>query len=300
MTGGPDAIGFVGLGAMGSEISRNALESGLEVLVHDLDPARVSMLVAQGAGTVDDAAELAGRCRWIVTSLPTAAALHSVVGQLVAGRRRAGHPGCLLIETSTLAVDDKERAAATLADAGLAMVDAPLSGTSRQAAGRDLIAYLSGSSEDCDAALPVVRTFTRAQYLLGRLGNGTRMKLVANHLVAIHNVAAAEALLLAARAGLDLPAVIEAVGDGAGGSRMLQVRGPLMARGDYTATMRVDNFVKDIDIIEEHAARLGAPVPLLAASARLYRTMLEGGDGGLDTAAVFEELARSSEQSSEA
>ncbi|WP_244930259.1 NAD(P)-dependent oxidoreductase [Nocardioides sp. W7] len=290
-------VGFVGLGAMGSQLSRHALEAGLEVLVHDLDPARVSTLVARGAEAVTDIAGLAGRSRWIVTSLPTASALHAVVAEVVAGDRLV--PGGV-IETSTLSVEDKERAAATLAAAGLGMVDAPLSGTSQQAATRDLIAYVSGSPEDCSAALPVIGTFTRAQYQLGRLGNGTRMKLVANHLVAIHNVAAAEALLLAARAGLDLPTVIDAVSDGAGSSRMLQVRGPLMARGEYTATMRVDNFVKDLDIIEEHATRLDSPVPLLTECARLYRTMLEDGRGDLDTAAVFEELVRGSQQTREA
>ncbi|HTW16660.1 MAG TPA: NAD(P)-dependent oxidoreductase [Nocardioides sp.] len=291
------AVGFVGLGAMGSQLSRHALEAGLEVWVHDLDPARVAALSDQGAHAAAELADLARRCRWIVTSLPTASALHGVVDQVAGapGPERGG-----LIETSTLSVEDKERAAATLGAAGLGMVDAPLSGTSQQAATRDLIAYVSGSPEDCAAALPVIRTFTRAQYQLGRLGNGTRMKLVANHLVAIHNVAAAEALLLAARAGLDLPAVIEAVSDGAGGSRMLQVRGPLMASGEYAATMRVDNFVKDIDIIEQHAGSLGSPVPLLAECARLYRTMLESGRGDLDTAAVFDELLRGSEQAREA
>lgn len=293
---GVGPVGFVGLGAMGSQISRNALEAGLDVLVHDVDPLRVAALVRLGAESVPDVSALGDRCRWIVTSLPTAAALHSVTAQLVAAPRGAE---CGLIETSTLAVSDKERCAAVLLAAGFTMVDSPLSGTSQQAATRDLIAYVSGASEDCDSALPVIRTFTRAQYLLGRLGNGTRMKLVANHLVAIHNVAAAEALLLASRAGLDLQTVLEAVGDGAGGSRMLQVRGPLMARGDYRATMRVDNFVKDIDIIEAHAARLDAPVPLLTACAQLYRAMLDSGRGDLDTAAVFEELARASQEPSE-
>lgn len=295
----PVAVGFVGLGAMGSQLGRHALEAGLEVWVHDLDPARISVLADQGAHPAADVADLARRSRWIVTSLPTASALHGVVARIVASSGdRPGPRG--LIETSTLSVEDKESAAASLGAAGLGMVDAPLSGTSQQAATRDLIAYVSGSAEDCSAALPVIRTFTRAQYQLGRLGNGTRMKLVANHLVAIHNVAAAEALLLAARAGLDLPAVIEAVSDGAGGSRMLQVRGPLMASGEYAATMRVDNFVKDIDIIEQHASSLGSPVPLLAECARLYRTMLESGRGDLDTAAVFDELDRDSEQAREA
>ena len=231
---------------------------------------------------------IAGDCTWIVTSLPRADALDDVVGAVVSGRR-AQLRG--VIETSTFSVEQKARAAAELSAVGVALVDAPLSGTSQQAAERDLVAYVSGAERDCAESLPIIKTFTRAQYLLGALGNGTRMKLVANLLVAIHNVAAAEALVFAARAGLDLDTVVDAVSDGAGTSRMFEVRGPLMARRDFAATMRVDNFVKDVTIIEAHARSMGVESPLLRQSADLYRELLARGLGHLDTAAVFELLA---------
>jgi len=296
MTGiGP--VGFIGLGAMGSQLSHRTLTSGVPVIGYDPDPEPMLTLAGLGGSVAESVEEAASRCTWIVTSLPNAAALHSVAAQVVTARDRESL--CGVIETSTLSVEDKEEVAATLESAELGMVDSPLSGTSQQASTGDLIAYVSGSARDCESALPVLRTFTRAQYSLGRLGNGTRMKLVANHLVAIHNVAAAEALLVAARAGLDLPTVLEAVGDGAGSSRMLQVRGPMMARGDYVATMRIDNFVKDLDIISQYAERLRSPIPLLDECAKRYRTMLASGLGDQDTAAVYADLEREAAHPSE-
>lgn len=289
MTAERSAVGFIGVGAMGSELSLQALRRGWPVVVFDLDQRRASRLESHGATAVATIGELATRCSWAVTSLPSAAALDAVVAELArqGSRRLRG-----VVETSTLAVEDKVRAGEVLARGGLAVVDCPLSGTSQQASVGDVVAYVSGSSDDCEAAMPVIRAFSRSQHQLGRIGNGTRMKLVANLLVAIHNVAAAEALLLAERVGLDLPTVLHAVGDGAGSSRMWQVRGPLMVRGEYAATMRVDHFVKDLDLVERLGDELGVPLSLLERCAELYRDMVATGLGTLDTAAVFAELRR--------
>jgi 3-hydroxyisobutyrate dehydrogenase-like beta-hydroxyacid dehydrogenase len=169
------------------------------------------------------------------------------------------------------------------------VLDCPMSGTGQQAVTGDLVAYLSGDDAAAkQAALPVLARFTRSQFDLGPGANGTLMKLVANHLVAVHNAAAAEALLLADRAGLDLQQVLVAIGDGAGSSRMFQVRGPMMASGRYTpATMRVDTFGKDLRLIADLAAGVDAPTPLLETAAELYRVAAEQGRGEEDTACVY-------------
>jgi putative dehydrogenase len=201
--------------------------------------------------------------------------------------------GLVIVETSTLSpqtkLDGYERARAW----GATLLDCPMSGTGQQARDGDLIAYLSGEETAKERALPALRAFTRAQYDLGVFGQGTRMKLVANLLVAVHNAAAAEALLLAQRSGLDLDQVLAAVGDGAGGSRMLQVRGPLMAAGRYAdATATVATMRKDNELIAAFAAEVASPTPLFSATAVLYQAAVAQDRLTEDTACVFGVLQR--------
>jgi 3-hydroxyisobutyrate dehydrogenase-like beta-hydroxyacid dehydrogenase len=158
---------------------------------------------------------------------------------------------------------------------------------------KDIVVYASGEPASIERCRPALATFSRHVYEIGAFGNGSRLKFIANHLVTIHNVAAAEALLLAKMAGLDLDAVLEAVTDGAGTSRMLEVRGPMMVRNDFSdATMRVDTYQKDIDIISGFAHDLHCPLPVFAASAQIYQAALGQGKAGQDTASVFAVLAR--------
>ena len=134
---------------------------------------------------------------------------------------------------------------------------------------------------------PVLEGFARAHHHLGEFGNGSRMKFVANLLVAIHNFSAAEAFVLGMKAGLDPRRIYEVVGDGAGSSRMFQVRGPQMVAGRYgDATMKVEVWQKDMKIIAEFAARLGCPTPLFNASAALYTAAMAQGRASEDTASV--------------
>jgi 3-hydroxyisobutyrate dehydrogenase len=153
------------------------------------------------------------------------------------------------------------------------------------------VAYLSGAGDAKARAGEVLASMTRACYDVGAFGCGSKFKLVANLLVAVHNVAAAEALLLAERAGLDLPAVIAAVADGAGSSRMFEIRGPQMAAREYTpAAVRASLFSKDIDLIAAFARELSSPTPLFALASVFYQAALAQGRGEEDTACVHEIL----------
>ena len=172
------------------------------------------------------------------------------------------------------------------------MLDCPLSGTGAQAVTKDLLVYASGDSAAIARCGPVFDGFSRAHHDLGEFGNGSRMKFVANLLVAIHNVAAAEAFVLGMKAGLDPEAILRVVGDGAGGSRMFSVRGPQMVADRYEpATMKVEVWQKDMKIISEFAARLNCPTPLLSASAAIYTAAMAQGHGAQDTASVCAVLA---------
>ena len=152
-----------------------------------------------------------------------------------------------------------------LAQAGVTLLDCPLSGTGSQAKVRDIVVYASGLATAYRQVAPVMDAFARAHYYVGPFGAGSKTKFVANLLVAIHNVAAAEGLVLAMKAGLDPALTLKVIADGGGSSRMLQVRGPMMVRGDYSnPTMKLDVWQKDMNAIADFAREVGCPTPLFA------------------------------------
>lgn len=283
-------IGISGLGIMGSAMAANLLRAGFAVSGYDPLPRARRALSRVGGRPARSNSTLARSCGTVITSLPSAVALQEVARELGEGRR-----GGLVIETSTLPIEAKESARRTLARAGVTLLDCPLSGTGAQARTRDLAVYASGPRAAVRRCAAVFEGIARAHYYVGAFGAGSKMKFVANLLVAIHNVSAAEAVVLGIKAGLDPALVYKVVGDGAGASRMFQVRGPLMVAGKYTdATMKVEVWQKDMAIIADFARALGCPTPLFHASAALYTAAFAAGRGGQDTAsvcAVLEEMA---------
>jgi 3-hydroxyisobutyrate dehydrogenase-like beta-hydroxyacid dehydrogenase len=279
------SIGVIGLGIMGSAMAANLAKSGHAVFGYDVAaPARAALKKAGGTPCAS-VAEVARSAHVILTSLPSAEALHSVVKDLK-GR-------CIVAETSTLPIDDKLRARDALRKNGGTLLDCPLSGTGAQARVKDLVVLGSGDPKAFKEIGSLLKGFSRSHYFLGEFGNGSKMKFVANLLVAIHNVSAAEAFALGMKAGLDPKAILEVVGDGAGSSRMFQVRGPQMVAGDYSdATMKVEVWQKDMKIIGEYAAKLGVATPLFNASGAIYNAAMAQGFAKEDTAAVCAVLER--------
>jgi 3-hydroxyisobutyrate dehydrogenase-like beta-hydroxyacid dehydrogenase len=280
-------VGIIGLGIMGGAIARNLVERGWEVVGFDTDPARRSELALAGVTIADGASTVASRATTIMTSLPNADAATAVAKEIAGG----GQPARIVIELSTFTIADKLRFKAILEPAGHIALDCPLSGTGAQAVVRDLVVYASGDSAAIARCGRLFADFAKQSADLGDYGNGSRMKFVANHLVAIHNVASAEAMLLAERAGLDLNQVIEMVAPGAGGSRMFQMRAPMMANRSYEpATMRISTWKKDMAIIAEFAGELACETPLFTLTQPVYTEAMAMGLGNQDTAAVFEVL----------
>jgi 3-hydroxyisobutyrate dehydrogenase-like beta-hydroxyacid dehydrogenase len=273
------SVGVIGLGIMGSAMSANLVKAGFAVHGWDILPGARNALEQAGGQPARSAAEVAENAGIVVTSLPSADALHAVAAELAAK--------CVVVETSTLPIEEKSRALEALTRKGITLLDCPLSGTGAQARAKDLTVYGSGDKAAFDKAKAVFEGFSRAHYYLGEFGNGSKMKFVANLLVAIHNVAAAEAFVLGMKAGLDPETIYKVAGDGAGGSRMFQVRGPQMVAGRYDeATMKVEVWQKDMKIIGEYATRLGVPTPLFSASAPVYTAAMAQGFEKQDTASV--------------
>lgn len=280
-------VGVIGLGTMGGAMARHLLDAGYPVIGHDIDPGCVEAFTLAGGTAAASAAEVCAQAGIVILSLPSVSAFEQVTAgpQGLTGAGRAGQP---VIETSTLPLEVKEAARRKLAERGTALLDCPVSGTGAQMRVKDVVIYASGDPAAVEQARPVLAAISREQFDLGAFGNGSRLKFVANLLVAVHNVAAAEALLLAERAGLDLQQTLTALTSGAGTSRMLEIRGPLMIDGDYRdATMRVRTFQKDLDIIGGFARDVGCPAPLLSVAAQLNLAALSQGHADSDTASVF-------------
>ena len=276
-------VGIIGLGIMGGAFARNLAAAGWRVKGFDIDPARCSELSAAGVEIAPDVAALAQSAPMIITSLPTPKALEQVTGEIAAVK--AGK--LIVAEMSTFALEDKIKAEKVLAAAGHVLLDCPVSGTGAQAKLKDIVIYASGERASIAALRPLFADFSRQVHDLGAIGNGSRMKYIANLLVAVHNVASAEALVLGMKAGLNAQKVFDVISTSAGTSRMFEVRGPMMVAGEYDeATMRVSMWQKDLDIIGAFAKTLGSPTPTFSATLPVYAAALAAGHGAQDTAAV--------------
>jgi L-threonate 2-dehydrogenase len=282
-------VGIIGLGIMGSAISRNLVERGWRVVGFDIDAARTAELAQAGVAIAGDVGAVVRQASIVMTSLPTPASVIDVA-RAIAG---SGQPPRIVVELSTLTIADKLRFEAILSEAGHIALDCPLSGTGAQARMRDLVVYASGDSNAIARCGDLFADFAKQSADLGAFGNGSKMKFVANHLVAIHNVATAEAMVLAERAGLDPKMVVDLVGPGAGGSRMFQMRAPMMVERVYEpATMKVSTWKKDMAIIAEFAEDVGCATPMFTLTQPVYIDAMAMGLGDQDTAAVFEVLKK--------
>ena len=278
-----NTVGIVGLGIMGGAFARNLIAAGWRVFGYDIDPARRRELVKAGVGITKDIAALAQVSPIIITSLPKPGALLSTAKAIAS----SGAPRRVVVEASTFTIADKQKAERVLAAAGHLLLDCPVSGTGSQAATGDLVIYASGDRKVIAALQPMFSGFSRKTYDVGEFGNGSKMKYVANLLVAIHNVASAEAMVLGLKAGLDPQAVFDMISSGAGNSRVFELRAPMMVKNDYDkATMKCSVWQKDMDVIGAYARKMRVPTPLFDATLPVYAAALKQGHADHDTAAV--------------
>jgi L-threonate 2-dehydrogenase len=279
-------VGVLGLGIMGSAYSGHLLEAGCETIGFDVAQDALRQFTARRGRAAATPEALAREADVVISALPSIAAFEAAyfgADGLAAGAR----PGLTVVEASTLPLRTKESGRARLAERGIAMLDAPVSGTGSQAQVKDIVVYASGERDAYERALPALEHIARSVRYVGAFGNGSKLKYIANLLVTIHNLSTAEAVVLAQKAGLDAQLMLDVVGDGAGGSRMLQVRGPMMVAGTYDeAAMKLDIYQKDIDIIDAFAKEVGAPTPLFTQSTLFYTAALAQGRAKQDTAAI--------------
>ena len=273
-------MGIIGLGVMGSAMSQHILAGGHEVVGFDIDPARRSEFPGSLAQSV---ADVARRTPIALFSLPSSEALAQVAAEFA----DSASPGTVAVEMGTLPLADKEAAHALLASNQVDLLDAPVSGTGLQAADATLVVYSSGDEHAHERASPIFDLIGKQTFYLGAFGNGTRIKFVANLLVAVHTLAAAEAHQLGSACGLGPDLVQEVIAAGVGSSAMFEIRGPMMATGTYEPpSARLAIILKDAGIIADHARSLDTPTPLLDAAIPFYQAAVDAGLGDLDAAAL--------------
>lgn len=283
-------VGIVGLGLLGSAIASRLLAAGHAVLGHDVVAERGAALARLGGVAAPSLQAVAAAVDVLCTVLPTPAAVEDVLlgPEGIAAKPRAGQA---VLQMSTISPALTERLAAALQARGLVFLDCPVSGTSGMVAAGSGLFLVGGDASAIGRWRPLLESVLPRVVAVGHAGQATFLKLVANLLVGVHSAAAAEALELARRGGLDLDLALEVLGASAASSRMLEVRGPLVVRGDFPPQMKLDLFLKDLRLIREAADAVGAPVPLTEAATRLYQAAGEAGHGGEDLAVVARMLA---------
>jgi L-threonate 2-dehydrogenase len=276
-------VGVIGLGIMGGAFAQNLVKAGWKVIGYDIDAARSRAARKAGVEIAASVQALAQATKTIITSLPSPAALEQIMMAIT----QAQLSPRIVVEASTFGLGDKIKAERALRRHGHILLDCPVSGTGAQARVKDLVIYASGDTAAIRKLRPLFAAFSRAAHDLGAFGNGSRMKYVANLLVAIHNVASAEAMVLGLKAGLDPQTVFEMVRTGAGNSRVFELRAPMMVQDRYDkATMKISIWQKDMAVIGEFARELRCPTPLFDATVPVYDEALKSDLGEKDTAAV--------------
>jgi 2-hydroxy-3-oxopropionate reductase len=286
-------IGFIGLGIMGKPMAKNLIKAGFPLTVHNRSRAAVEELVQLGANAATSSREVACGSEIIITMLPNSPDVEAVaLGR--DGIRDGAANGQLFIDMSTINPIVSQRIARELAGAGVAMVDAPVSGGERGAIDATLSIMAGGEPQHFERALPVFQALGKTITHMGPLGSGGFTKLANQIIVAVNLTAIAEALVFGKKAGVDPEKMIRALAGGLAGSKCLDQKSEKVLSGDFTPGFKIDLHYKDLNLIQEAARSIGVPIPTAAFVEQLFAALRVRGRGGYDHSGVltlFEDLA---------
>jgi putative dehydrogenase len=281
-------VGMIGLGKMGLPIARNLLERGFDVVGYRRHPS--NDLADAGGTLVGSAAEVAAQADVLVSILPELRDVEEVICG-PAGTLTTMRPGTVHIEMSTLDVDGKLRLRDLVRAAGGDLLDCPISGSPGMVAPRLATTFASGERASIDAVRPVLDAISGPWVYTGAFGTGAHLKYIANMLVAVHTVAAAEAMVLARRSGLDLQLVQSTLESGIASSAIWKQRGPLMQDRSWTpAPGPIDTLHPILEQIEDYLSGIGLTTPVFSSAKTVFDKAVADGWGELDIAAVHDQL----------
>jgi putative dehydrogenase len=273
--------GVVGLGNIGGGVAKNLAAAGHTVLGYDIDPARIS---AAGAEPAADAADLAGRADLVVLAVATLPAWRATLAAIAAEGKR----GLVVADLCTFPIEEKTAAHEELRRAGIDLLDCPVSGARPQAQAGDLAMVASGDTDAFRRVEGALNAFCKSVIHVGAFGESAKLKYVINLIISIHNMACAEAFLLARKAGLDLRLMADAVMQSAAYSKIFEVRAEKWITGDYddpTAELAIQ--LKDKDVIRDFAASLDCPTPMFDATMPYYIAAASQGWKQKDAASIL-------------
>jgi len=289
------SVGIYGLGIMGGTMAEALLKRGYKVCGFDIDAKAKQRFKKHGGVFLANASDVAVRADILIVSVSTAKALEQVTQAIVESKssRKTKTPP-IVIETSTLTMADKNLCAKTLKKVGITTLDCPISGTAVRIKDRAWTIFASGSKAAFKTVMPVLEVFTDNVPYVGVFGNGTKLKFSANHLVAIYNVAYAESVALARKMGLDPREVLKLFGNSPVlGTGVMRLRMDMMVKRQYSpATMKVEVWQKDMEVIGQMAKSVDCPTPLFQASASIYTAAMAQGLAQEDTASTAEVFAK--------
>jgi 2-hydroxy-3-oxopropionate reductase len=279
-------VGFIGLGIMGRPMARNLLKAGYQLVVHNRSQGAVQELVGLGAKAAGSPEGVAREAAVLVLMLP-----NSPDVELVAlgpqGLLEGVKGGQTVIDMSTISPIVSQKVGAALGKKGVRMLDAPVSGGEKGAIEGTLSIMVGGDRAVFDEMLPVFQAMGKTITHLGPLGSGGFTKLANQIIVAVNLTALAEALVLAAKAGLDVELTLKALGGGLAGSRCLDQKTPNYLAHEFKPGFKIDLHYKDLGLIMEASRALGVPVPTTAVVQELFSAARVRGAGGLDHSGII-------------
>jgi len=280
-------LALVGAGAMGGAIGARLLETGNELSVFDLDAEKVAVLVEKGAVAAASAAEAASGAVATITSLNSS----KIVGLAAFGKdgvADGADPGALIIDMSSIDPEATKKFAAMAEEQGLGWVDSPLSGGAPKALIGELTLMLGGAEDHVSRAMEVLSDVAANMTHMGGPGAGQTTKMINQVLCGLGFLAVAEATQLALDAGVDATKIPVALKGGRADSALLQEYMPRFATKDYRRTGRIDNMVKDLNMVNDLVRSTGTSMPMTALCTEIHRMLTAAGLGGEDQAAVME------------
>jgi 2-hydroxy-3-oxopropionate reductase len=286
-------IGFIGLGIMGKPMSKNLLKAGYQLVVCDIVKSAVEELVSAGAQAAGTPKEVAEQAEIIITMLPNSPHVRQVVlGDM--GIIEGAKAGTVVIDMSSIAPLVSREVAAKLAEKGIEMLDAPVSGGEPKAIDGTLSVMVGGRKDIFEKCYPIMKAMAGSVVLTGDIGAGNVTKLANQIIVALNIAAMSEAMILAAKAGVSPDLVYQAIRGGLAGSTVLDAKAPLVMDRKFSPGFRINLHIKDLQNVLDTSHEVGAPLPLTAAVMEMMQALKVDGKGDNDHGGLiqyYEKLA---------
>jgi 3-hydroxyisobutyrate dehydrogenase-like beta-hydroxyacid dehydrogenase len=284
-----EAIGFIGLGIMGSRQAMNLRKAGFELTVYNRTRATADAWASEHGGTVAGSPrEVAERAEIVITMVVDGDQVRRMLLDPEDGALAGAKPGTLFVDMSTIAPQTARELAATLSEAGHAFVDAPVTGSSPKAEAGTLTIMVGGAGEDVARAHPLFEAMGEKIVHAGEAGQGQAVKVLSQGVTAVNCATLAQALVVGSQSGIDLDALLEVMTGGSSDSTMRQLKGRPMIEHDFSPLFKLEHMLKDVRLCLDEARKAGAAFPMAALAGELYSAGVGRGLGEQDFAAVLE------------